>query len=68
MGGLDELGLDLLDAMLVYDPAARISAKQAIIHPYFAGVVIPGQGQVQAAGQVPGTNGFAAQRGYLKAY
>lgn len=33
--GLDENGLDLLDAMLVYDPAGRISAKQACQHPYF---------------------------------
>ena len=33
--GLDENGLDLLDAMLVYDPAGRISAKQACVHPYF---------------------------------
>ncbi len=35
VNGLDENGLDLLDAMLVYDPAGRISAKQACIHPYF---------------------------------
>ncbi len=35
VGGLDENGLDLLDAMLVYDPAGRISAKQACQHPYF---------------------------------
>ncbi|KAI9666021.1 MAG: Cyclin-dependent kinase catalytic subunit [Bathelium mastoideum] len=33
--GLDEDGLDLLDALLVYDPANRISAKQALMHPYF---------------------------------
>ena len=33
--GLDDNGLDLLDAMLVYDPAGRISAKQACVHPYF---------------------------------
>lgn len=33
--GLDENGLDLLNAMLVYDPAGRISAKQSCIHPYF---------------------------------
>ncbi|KAI1638295.1 kinase-like domain-containing protein [Biscogniauxia mediterranea] len=32
---LDENGLDLLDAMLAYDPATRISAKQACYHPYF---------------------------------
>ena len=33
--GLEENGLDLLDSMLVYDPAGRISAKQACVHPYF---------------------------------
>lgn len=26
---------DLLDALLIYDPASRMSAKQAVIHPYF---------------------------------
>lgn len=35
VSGLDDNGLDFLDAMLVYDPAGRISAKQACIHPYF---------------------------------
>lgn len=33
--GLDENGMDLLDGLLVYDPAGRISAKQALNHPYF---------------------------------
>jgi cyclin-dependent kinase len=32
---LDDAGLDLLEAMLIYDPACRISAKAAINHPYF---------------------------------
>ena len=32
---LDDDGQDLLERMLAYDPAARISAKQAIHHPYF---------------------------------
>lgn len=32
---LDANGLDLLEKMLVYDPAGRISAKQACNHPYF---------------------------------
>jgi cyclin-dependent kinase len=32
---LDENGLDLLEQMLVYDPAGRISAKQSCMHPYF---------------------------------
>lgn len=32
---LDVDGLELLEMMLVYDPAGRISAKQACNHPYF---------------------------------
>lgn len=28
-------GLELLDALLVFDPAGRMSAKQAVHHPYF---------------------------------
>ena len=35
---LDEDGLDLLQAMLAYDPASRISAKRALNHPYFNNV------------------------------
>ena len=33
--GLELAGLDLLEALLEYDPAHRISAKQACMHPYF---------------------------------
>ncbi|KAL2826102.1 putative cell division control protein 2 kinase [Aspergillus cavernicola] len=33
--GLEEDGLDLLEALLEYDPARRLSAKQACLHPYF---------------------------------
>jgi serine/threonine protein kinase len=32
---LDKNGLDLLDAMLTYDPAARIIARDALLHSYF---------------------------------
>ena len=32
---LDENGLDLLQRMLIYEPGKRISAKQALCHPYF---------------------------------
>ncbi|CED84529.1 cdc2 cyclin-dependent kinase [Phaffia rhodozyma] len=34
--GLDRNGLDLLQQTLVYDPAHRISAKRALLHPYFS--------------------------------
>ncbi|KAJ5899542.1 Cyclin-dependent kinase 1 [Penicillium taxi] len=33
--GLEEAGLQLIDALLEYDPAHRLSAKQACLHPYF---------------------------------
>lgn len=32
---LDPLGLELLSRMLVYDPQLRITARQALTHPYF---------------------------------
>ena len=32
---LDVMGIDLLEKMLEYDPAKRITAKQALGHPYF---------------------------------
>jgi len=35
MKKLEPSGLDLLEAMLVYDPSKRISAKKALLHPYF---------------------------------
>jgi len=35
MKKLEPAGLDLLDLMLIYDPSKRISAKKALLHPYF---------------------------------
>jgi len=35
VAGLSPEGVDLLGAMLVYEPARRISAKRALVHPYF---------------------------------
>jgi serine/threonine protein kinase len=32
---LDTDGIDLLQGMLVYEPGRRISARQALQHPYF---------------------------------
>lgn len=40
---LGDHGLDLLENLLVYDPAGRISAKQAVHHSYFLeGKALPG--------------------------
>ncbi|ODM17464.1 Cyclin-dependent kinase 1 [Aspergillus cristatus] len=33
--GLEDAGLDLIEGLLEYDPARRLSAKQACLHPYF---------------------------------
>ena len=38
---LDAAGLDLLARMLTFDPALRISAADALAHPYFADVAAP---------------------------
>lgn len=35
---LDKDGVDLLRQLLIYDPAIRISAKRALLHPYFHGM------------------------------
>ncbi|KAJ6442024.1 cell division control protein 2 [Purpureocillium lavendulum] len=45
---LNDKGLDLLEMMLVYDPAGRISAKQACNHPYFEDLIL--QKQASAGG------------------
>ena len=47
---IDEWGVDLLDRFLIYDPAKRISATEAVCHPYITGAreQVPknwGQGQ-----------------------
>ena len=67
VSGLDENGLDLLDGLLVYDPAGRISAKQALLHPYFhEGVPAYGvtNGTYSMSNGSSGTNGHHAKFGY----
>jgi len=48
---LGDVGLDLLEMMLVYDPSGRISAKQACNHPYF-------EDATQRAAPQPYGNGY----------
>ena len=40
-GPLEAKAVDLLGAMMIYDPARRITARKALAHPYFAGVAAP---------------------------
>ena len=40
--GLSDAGLDLLNRLLTYDPDRRITARQALRHPYFTGEVCGG--------------------------
>ena len=51
---LEQAGLDLIDAMLEYDPAHRISAKAACNHPYFAA----GTAAYTQRNALPRTNGY----------
>jgi len=37
-GFMDPVGLQLVDRMLVYDHTKRISAQEALMHPYFDSV------------------------------
>ena len=35
---MDKEGLDLLSRMLIYNPIQRITAKEALLHPYFKSI------------------------------
>lgn len=39
--GLSELALDLLNRFLLYDPAKRITATEALLHPWFKELPLP---------------------------
>ncbi|KAF4494208.1 CMGC CDK CDC2 kinase [Fusarium agapanthi] len=47
---LDAHGLELLEMLLVYDPAGRISAKAAYNHPYFEPLLAQEQASAQPDG------------------
>jgi cyclin-dependent kinase 2 len=38
---LDEAGIDLLERMLKYVPSERITAREAVEHPFFNNVRVP---------------------------
>lgn len=46
---LDDEGLDLLSKMLVYNPRKRISADEALQHPWFHDVQLPMETQSDSA-------------------
>lgn len=48
--GMEPAGLELLEALLKYDPARRLSAKQACIHPYFRNGSSYYSGRLQPSG------------------
>jgi len=50
---LDLLGIDLLSKMLIYEPSKRISARQALAHPYFADLEAVRSQQQQQQQQQP---------------
>jgi cyclin-dependent kinase len=57
---LDDIGHDLLEGLLVFDPSGRMSAKQACSHDYFKGMqIVPnGVGSFMYVGSgANGTNG-----------
>lgn len=70
---MDQPGLDLLSRMLVYDPLSRISAKAALLSPYFASTALgradpllgsynPSALHGAAGGHTHGASGFAGMR------
>jgi cyclin-dependent kinase len=52
---LEPAGIELMEAMLEYDPSHRMSAKAACNHPYFAA---GSAAYSQRTNGVPKTNGF----------
>ncbi len=49
----DPVGQDLLSRLLSFDPRKRITASQAMAHPWFAGVEVPDAAATAAAAARP---------------
>jgi len=43
-----QVGIDLLEQLMVYDPKRRLSARRALTHPYFADTVLPEMSELGA--------------------
>lgn len=57
----DPLGINLLSSMLTYDPEARISAAQALKHPWFSDLAgSSGSGGVQSSSRAVAVSGAPA--------
>ena len=49
-GALGDDGVELLDALLAYDPRERIVGKEALLHPYFDSLDKDAIGKAAASG------------------
>lgn len=58
--GLSEAGYDLLQRLLAYDPANRLSAKAALDHPWFKESPLPTQPELMPS--FPSVSGGEVQR------
>lgn len=62
MGGNNTLGYQLLAALLEYDPTKRLTAQQALQHPYFTDGGKPIPSKYVVASGCPDDSAFEGQR------
>jgi cyclin-dependent kinase 8/11 len=63
IGHPGDLGLDLLKRLLEYDPEKRLTAREALVHPYFGGNGIVDDRDADASAEVEGEEGYGEEEG-----